>query len=245
MRLTLFNPDGEPVRAQARTQHTGGILVVFGDGSVRAGSFLTFDLKRSDIRLPGEAGTGRLQLQGSLRLTFSGAISKVAVSLEVVDITDGTSNTVFVGELPPSRGGEDIISLPDDIVIGFARDQRVRLTLTNPPPNAREAGSEAQREPVNAHVKFFDENGNLIAQSDELIIPPGEFRSVDLNRAALNLPGEPGTGRVQVRARVIWETLQLRSEFPASVELVDTSTGKTTVLTGQQCLVFFLGGIPE
>jgi hypothetical protein len=101
-------------------------------------------------------------------------------------------------------------------------------------------------------VKFFDESGNLIAQSDESVIPPGESRSFDLNRDALSLPGETGTGRLQTRGS--W-SLMVRGasahranssrRVAASFELVDNLTGKTEVLAGQECLVFFLGGLPE
>ena len=35
LRLTLFNPTGEPVRVQAQLAHPGGIVVGLGDGSVR------------------------------------------------------------------------------------------------------------------------------------------------------------------------------------------------------------------
>ena len=57
LRLTLFNPDGAPVGAQAQIHHSGGILVGLGDGSVRAGAFHSFDFNRGDIPLAGEAGT--------------------------------------------------------------------------------------------------------------------------------------------------------------------------------------------
>jgi len=254
IRLTLFNPDGEPVRAQAQIRHPGGGLFLFADGSVRAGAFHSFDFSRSDIPLAGEESTGRIQLSASFEIRIAEPRKKLAVSMETISISDGTSHTVFVGEIPPSRGGEESISLPEDVIVDFGRDQRVRVTLTNPPPYGSGAGSEARRKHVRARVKFFDESGNLIAQSDELVIPPGEFRSADLNRDALPSPGEPRTGRLQVRAH-LEATTDAPSSVPtdpratgllaASLEIIDNSTGKTTVLTGQQRLVFFLGGIPN
>src|SRR5262245_22232527 len=74
LRLTLFSPEGSPVRAQARVHHTGGILVGLADGSVRAGTFRSFDFHYRDIPVAGEAGTGRIQLRASVRLTFAEAI---------------------------------------------------------------------------------------------------------------------------------------------------------------------------
>lgn len=94
-------------------------------------------------------------------------------------------------------------------------------------------------------MKVFDNGGNLIAQSAELVIPPGEFRSFDFNRDALSLPGEPGTNRAQARIKPFFNFESERlSPVLASLEIVDNRTGKTVVLSGQQCLVFYLGGIP-
>ena len=76
-------------------------------------------------------------------------------------------------------------------------------------------------------------DGRVIAQSDEVALDPGQFHSFDVRRADLPLSGEPG-GRVQTRARVIWQKLGLRAEFPTIVELVDDITGKTTVLVSQK-----------
>lgn len=248
LRFTLFNPDGAPVRAQVKLHHTGGVLVALGDGSVRSGAFHSFDFKRSDILLPGEAGTGRIQLRGSVRLTFSEAINPLALSPIVVSmetITDGTSNTVFFVEIPPSRsgGGRDVLlgGNGGDYLMGIAPGQKLRVTLFNPPSSE----SETRGASVGGHVKVFNGSGNLIAQSPELAIPPGEFRSFDFDRHELNLPGEPGTDRAHVRMEPVFNFSSKRlARGLASVEIVDNSTGKTTVLSGQQCLVFYLGGTP-
>jgi hypothetical protein len=247
LRFTLFNPNGEPVRAQAQIHHAGGMLVGLADGSVRAGAFHSFDFKRSDIPLTGEVGTGRIQLRPSVRLTFSEAINPVIASMETVEVRDGTSNTVFVGEIIPSQvggGGNDILTsgFGNDIIMGIVPGQTLRVTLFNPPSSE----SEAQSEPVGAHVKIFDGSGNLITQSQELVIPPGEFRSFDFNRFALSLSGEPGTNRAQARIKPFFNfQSELLSPVLASFEIIDNSAGKTVLLAGQECLVFFLGGRPS
>jgi hypothetical protein len=247
LRFTLFNPNGEPVRAQAQIHHSGGMLVGLADGSVRAGAFHFFEFKRSDISLTGEYGTGRIQLRPSVRLTFSEAINPVVASMETVEVRDGTSNTVFVGEIIPSQvggGGNDTLTsgFGNDIIVGIVPGQTLRVTLFNPPSSE----SEAQSEPVGAHVKVFDGSGNPIAQSPELAIPPGEFRYFNFNRYALSLPGEPGTNRAQARIKPFFRFESERlSPVLASFEIVDNSTGKTVLLTGQQCLVFYLGGTPS
>ncbi len=255
LRVTLFNPDGAPVRAQVRV-HNAFHLVKLQDASVRAGAFHSFVFKRGDIALPGEPGTGRLQLSASAHVALSGPrkkMDKLSVSMETISVSDGLSNTLFVGEKPPlpsGGSGNDIIKsgFGNDVMTGIVPGQTLRITLSNPPSS----GSEAKRDPVIGRVKFFDEGGNLIAQSDKSVIPPGEFRSFDLDRDALSLPGETGTGRLQSRGSwslIVQDASTRRANasgrVAASFELIDNLTGKTEVLSGQECLVFFLGGIPE
>jgi hypothetical protein len=206
--------------------------------TIPAGGFHSFNFDRNALPLPGEAGTGRLQLRGSLRLSSSEAIGRVAVSMEIVEVKDGTSHTVLVWEKLPSQarlpGGDIILSgLGNDAMMGIVPGQTLRITLLNPPSS----GSEAGRQPTaNGHVMIFSNAGILLAQSGNLVIPSGEFRSFDFNRNALSLPGEPGTGRLQVRA-VVEGTFTLtftgqttRVPLSASWELVDNSTGRTIIL---------------
>jgi prepilin-type processing-associated H-X9-DG protein len=248
LRLTLFNPNGTPVRAQARSHHSGGVNVCFGDGSVRfiqPGAFYSFVITRYDIPLPGDERTGRIQMLPSVSLTFSEAILPVVVSMETISISDGTSNTVFFSEVIPSApnsgGGKDILigGYGSDYLMGIVPGQTLRVTLFNPPASE----TDTARQPANAHVKVFDGRGNQIAQSAELAILPGESRSFDFDRAALHLAGEPGTNRAQVRIKPFFDFKSER--LVRSFEIVDNNTGKTVVLAGQECLVFFLGGIPS
>lgn len=251
LRLTLFNPDGEPVRAQARSHHSGTIQVGMGDGSVRfirPESFESFDLDRSDIPAAGEEGTGRLQLRASVYIRMAQPWKKIdgfKVSMETIEISDGTSNTVFFAEVVHPQPATQAFFV-GGVLTGFVPGQSLRVTLFNPPFFGSESVPETQNQRVNGHVKIFDGTGDLLAQSDEAVIRPGESRSFDFNRSALAVPGEPGTNRQQVRIKPFFQFRSGRlSPVLASFELVDNSTGKTQVLQGQECLVFFLGGSPD
>lgn len=234
LRLTLFNPADTTIQVRAHVRHTNGFVVGLGDGSVRSGAFHSFDFKRSEIPLPGEDRTGRLQLLAAMTVSLAEPPSKIdefAASLEIVEEsngrTDGISNTILFAErYAKSRGSSN------DFLAGFVPGQTLRITFGQPP-----FVEQTQRQAVGARVKIFDENGNLIAQSDDLAIPQAGFRSFDLDHSALQLPGEPGTDRLQVRAHL--ETIIDPFSFTAdgraselllaSMELIENSTGKTTV----------------
>lgn len=254
LRLTLFNPAGEPVRAQARSHHPGGIQVSMGDGSVRlvrGGTFHSFDLNRSDIPLSGEEGTGRVQLRASCYIRVAQPWTRIeglAVSLETIEISDGTSNTIMVSEVMPTAGdggGRDVLIGGDarDVLMGIVPGQRLRVTIFNPPSFETAAGSEPQRQSATGHVKIFDGSGVLIAQSDPVVIPPGAFHSFDFNRDSF--PESSGAPRLQMRIRPFfnYQSEQL-PPLLASFEIVDNNTGRTEVVSAPQCLVFFLGGVP-
>jgi hypothetical protein len=123
---------------------------------------------------------------------------------------------------------------------GMARGQTARFTVINPAARTDqqgcgEFGTACARVTVSVVVTMMDQQGNLVAQSAETEIPPGEFRSMDFNRDAFLLPGEPGTGRLQIRpvlrmafARSAPQGFDER--LMASIEIVDNLTGRTTVL---------------
>ncbi|HKQ72971.1 MAG TPA: hypothetical protein VJ810_04530 [Blastocatellia bacterium] len=247
LRFTLFLPNGTylpngtPVRARVKLHdERGAVIAQSYEATIAAGQFRYFIFYRNDIPLAGEAGTGRIQLGASLsssvRLTFSEAIDPVVISIETISISDGTSNAMIVGEVipAPGGGGNDLFNsgFRNDIMMGICSDQRLVVTISRP----ASTGSAAQCEPVKGHVKVFDGNGNLIAQSPEKVIPSGGSPSFQFNRNEIPLPGEPGTNRAQVRIRPFFtcpsapQGADLSLNNVISFEVVDTSKGKTFLI---------------
>jgi len=113
--------------------------------------------------------------------------------------------------------------------VGLAPGQTLRLTGLN----GNDPGSRGGSEPVHALATLFDANGSPIAQSAEVEIPAGEFRSIEFDRDDLVLAGEPGTGRVQVRSHIRYRGLSIvdRTHLsPPSSEILDKSTGMTAAI---------------
>ena len=111
-------------------------------------------------------------------------------------------------------------------VLGIAPGQMLRFSVVNANPDQGSA-------PVRAQVLLYDAQGNVLARSEDGELPPGQFRTFDFNRDDLSAPGDPGSGRLQVHS-VIQVSLQdgtvrAAEGFPASIELVDDSTGKTVL----------------
>jgi hypothetical protein len=230
--LTFFNPNGTPVRAQAQIQNSGGMQVALGDGSVRflqasiqAGASYSFKLSHHDILLPCYESTCRKQILASVSLTFPEANKPVIASAEIIDVRDGTSNTVFIGEILPSQAGgsgNDFLNsgFGNDIMMGIPTGHMLLVTLFNP----RLPGSDY----VPSRVKLYESNGSLISQSPELVIPRGEFRLFKFDPNQITLSVDPGVNRAHVRIKPFFRFESGRlSPVLASFEIVDISTGRT------------------
>ena len=126
------------------------------------------------------------------------------------------------------RAQEDGSLVFNTISCGVVRGQSTRFTVFN----SNEPPEGGRRPLIFIQVMLFDAAGAVIARSDEIAIPPGEFRSVDFNRDDLPVAGEPGTGRVQTRAQVRYRSFFLIDRtraigFVPSIELIDNGTGRT------------------
>ena len=119
--------------------------------------------------------------------------------------------------------------------IGFVRDESLRITVSDP---TTDLPNQLMREPARAQVTLFDRQGNHIAQSPEVSIPLDGFHSFDFSRNSILLPGEPSTGRLEVRPTIILQRLAnpqlpvnpgpVRGGGANSIELID-SNGRSEI----------------
>jgi prepilin-type processing-associated H-X9-DG protein len=83
---------------------------------------------------------------------------------------------------------------------------------------------------VPVRIQLLDMEGDVIAQSDEMRVEPGQTRFFDAPRELLPA-GEP-TGRLQLRARILIMAENARRLPPVapSVEIFDSGTGRTVMI---------------
>lgn len=115
--------------------------------------------------------------------------------------------------------------------ISFVSGETFRVSVVN--PNAMEQGSAR----VNGKVKLFDASGRLLAESEEVVLPPNQTRNFDFLRDDLHVVGEPVTGRLEVRAEIHYRYIESRGQispnhFPVTVELGDRNCDLCTPVVG-------------
>lgn len=160
--------------------------------------------------------------------TLKTTVKLITISIALVGIASVWTIAEGAGPSQVNPNAYQILSAGPN---GLAHGQTLRFSVLNPHEPER---TERRSAPVRARVRLYDAQGNIIAQSEEVIIPPGQFRSFDFNRSEMPLAGEPGTGRLQVRAEIeisspTFVQADGRAVFPASLELVDNSTGRTAL----------------
>jgi hypothetical protein len=107
---------------------------------------------------------------------------------------------------------------------GFVRGETARISVT-----LRRLANPEQP-PVSARIQLLDTEGGVISQSGEIRVEPGQIRFWDAPRDLIPVSGEPGTGRLQVRTRVV-VTPSATDFDPESllptIEIIDGNTGRT------------------
>ena len=179
------------------------------------------DVSREDLITEGEPRTGRAQLL--LKVTMIAPAGSDAddfpASLEIIDDQAQDGETVR----PDSKYRLIILaakrSKQMNAPIGLNLGERLRYSFYYP--------SEEGDQPVRVTTYVYDSYGNLLKQTDPVVLRPGDGHIVDINHDDLRVPGE---GRVQVRAGVqvaLMDGSVRTIKIHGSMELVNNQTGST------------------
>ena len=268
-RITVVNENspeisgpGEPISGHVKVFDSAGNQIYQSpEVDIPAGSFRSIEVDREQLSLPGDLVTGRVQVLGKMILFVREHLRRADlasttpfvggrhVSLEIINKSTGQTTVL----LPPGpRGMRDAESRirrgawildTTRAPIGFVPGESLIFTAYNP-IEGRPEGLTDRDQSISLQLKLQDEQGRFLVEGPELEIPPGQFRSVVFKWSDLGITGEPATHRAQLRTTPLWG-VRARPRLPvhASLEIVNDTTGKT-MLNTDQCLVFFLGGIP-
>ena len=251
----------EPLRIAVRLlANDGSVLAQAAANAVGAGGFQSFDFARAGIAASGDPSTGRLQLRVEVtivgRSKYLDIILKRGTSrlfhhaVEVIDDVTGNTgvsmgggfNELSMDDTPGKEKtsanpeGFQIISAGRDGLIGVTPGQRLRLSASNPFP-----AEDDRRFKMLFAFTVFDAAGTAIAQGDEVTLEPGQSHSFDVPYSELAAAGAEITGRVQVRTEmrrhfngIVQRISAGGTDSPASLELVDSSTGRTVMATSSK-----------
>jgi hypothetical protein len=121
---------------------------------------------------------------------------------------------------------------------GFARGDTARISVT------LQRLANLQRPAVSARIQLLDTEGRVISQSDVITVEPGQIRFWDAPRDLIPASGEPRTGRLQVRTRIV-VTAPATDFDPDSlmptIEIIDGATGRTLQNAGKRFSISICG----
>ncbi|HEX6729670.1 MAG TPA: hypothetical protein VF074_06655 [Pyrinomonadaceae bacterium] len=218
-------------------------------------AFKLFTIPRSALSQQGDRDTGRLEVFAKLKVFVSdfgdGGVQSINEraaeflpatfalinpegTTSVTRMGDGTSNTVFIGELLPSpddgdSGDIETFAISMRATLGVVRDQVLLGSLRNP---------DEASEPIIFQVKILNKNGAVIALSPAVEIPSGESRTLRFPYDNLVGAVEADTDRAEIRTVALWglrtrpkggSTFDRVSSPFMSFEVVDNTSGRTLV----------------
>jgi hypothetical protein len=257
----LAQPDVEVLAVHVRVfSNSDRVVAQAGAPAVGPGKSQFFDFNRDEMSVPGESGTGRLQLRLEVSVEYASSLKIDQFEIrqrllesfddgaEVIDSLTGRSTVSFkpkeivvVGSkpLPTAAAVQDSIWIDLGTPVGITLQQTLRITAFNPLPPAP-AGEDARTFKMLVAPLIVDLDGEVIARGEAIALDPGQSHSFDFRRADLPSSGESGTGRLQVRSviqRRFYNGLVSRfsaggrmDRFPGALELVDEGPGTTAML---------------
>lgn len=119
---------------------------------------------------------------------------------------------------------------------GMSNGQTARLSAANfvfVDGSVRSGDPSVVDIPVIVYIQLLDQDGEVLAQSDEIRVEPGQTRFWDAPRESL--PAGESTGRLQLRARILITTGSADLDGGAlplalTLELIDSGTGRTSAI---------------
>ena len=114
----------------------------------------------------------------------------------------------------------ELLSIP----FGIAAEQTARISV-----GLNAALADGSVRSVTWRIQLLDTEGEVVAQSDEIRVEPGQTRFWDAPYEQIGGAREPN-GRLQLRARILFEKRSFDSNRPplAALEIFDSSTGVTS-----------------
>lgn len=188
---------------------------------VPQGEFRFNDVARKDLNTEGEAQTGRAQLLMTMTM--------MAPAGSNTDDFPATLEIIEDGETVKTDSKYRLILLaaerskPLNAPIGFMPGEKFRYSFFYP----KEEGDQ----PVSVTTYVYDSYGNLLKQTDPVVLRPGDSQFVDIYREDLPVPGDVMTGRLQVRedVRVALMDGSVRPvKLSISREVVNNRTGSSS-----------------
>ena len=241
-RFTLFLPDGIPIRAQAKLIDEHNLTILESpEASVPAASPFTLTFTHQQISEVTRTSGAHFRIFVSVTTASRQKINTFVISMQTLNtstgaVTDGTSQTVVVGEqqtdLDQTPG-----TLTQNYMASAIPGQPLIISILNP------TEPKSPGEPITFTYTVTNTSGNVIETSPAITIPSNEFRTVNIDTSGW-IP-DPLTGRANVRITTVVsggpgrDPLNIKRFFVA-----DPGTLTTMWEAGDQCLVFFLGGRP-
>ena len=238
--VSLFDTEGRQV---ARAE----------SAAIGSGELARFDFERGSIPAPGDAGTGRLQLRAEIEVR-TGVANKIdaltlkqkvaqhfPVSTEVFGTATGrtaaTVKTYSIVDAWPAVVPAGPVQQP--MTLGIAPGERVRYTLFL-------ADGTPVRDEAPLRFVVSDDFGRVLFASPYVRWPNGSSHVFEVGRDALSIPGEPGTGRVQVRVQLEADPEAAPAAdgriLQGALELIDAASGETRTVASHPDFLWWPSG---
>lgn len=150
------------------------------------------------------------------RNKFSIALFVVALTIAVFWIATSSSQPAS------ARFGDGSVRFISTSIFGVALGETARICI----------GTTDPRGPaLDWSVRLSDQEGTLLFQLPEQRSPAGEWRCGDIDRSMLAVPGDAGTGRVQVAMEAVVKAPAgtKASEIEGAADIITAPGGTTSI----------------